>query len=182
MEQAYPTIVGAAKVTASQIPGGDSMPPGQLVSVAASSGFRRLDDASLAKLAWLSAELANRADTATCAMLWNGGAGQAIVPAIEELPVDQQRKWARIFDRAALATVSGLPVRPAPSPAEFQSALSRAMLRSSSSELGAIKAVIDDPDHQSETQKCEAVRGIYAAMMRADYADAITIQRALLNQ
>jgi hypothetical protein len=181
MEQAYPTIVSAAKLTASQIPGGELMPAGQLMSAAASSGFRRLDDASLVEMVLLSAELAQRADTETCAMLWSGGPGEAIVPAIEQLPANQQHKWARIFDHAALATIEGLPLRPAPTAAEFQAALNRTMLRSSQSDLNAIKAMVEDPNHQGASQKCDAARGMYAALLRTDYADAVTIERGLLN-
>jgi hypothetical protein len=178
--QAYPTIAQATRQIASKTPGGGST--NQLVSAAATDGFRRLDDAWLAKLVWLSAELANRADTQTCAMLWSGGEGAAIVPAIEQLPVDQQRKWARIFDRAALASVNNLPLRPAPSAAEFQAALSRTMLTATPDGLSAIKTMIDDPQHQSDAAKCAAVRAIYAGMMRANYADAITVERGLINQ
>jgi hypothetical protein len=182
MEQAYPTIVRAAKLTASQIPGGESMPAGQLMSAAASGGFRRLDDPSLAQLVLLSAELAQRADPETCAMLWSGGAGAAFVPAIEKLPADQQHKWARIFDHAALASIEGLPLRPPPTATEFQEALNRTMLRSPPSDLNAIKAVVEDGEHQDAAQKCDAARAMYAALLRTDYDDAVTIERGLLNR
>ncbi|HUA33422.1 MAG TPA: hypothetical protein VMA09_07445 [Candidatus Binataceae bacterium] len=180
--QSYPTISRATNQIASQAAGGSSMTASQLLTAAANDGFRRLDDASLGKLLWLSSELANRANTQSCAMLWSGGAGEAFVPAIEQLPVDQQRKWGRIYDRAALASINGLPVRRAPNPQDFQAALSRTMMYMPANDLNAIKAMINDPVHQSDAQKCAAVRAIYAGMMRADYADAITVERGLLHQ
>jgi hypothetical protein len=181
LEQSYPNIAKAMDTVAMRTPNGAAMTASQLMSAAAISGFRSLDDQSLMNFTVLRSELALQSDVATCAGLWSGNP-QNLVPAIEALPDDQQRQWAELFDRAAVATINRAPSPPAPSPAAFQQAMNRAVGGMSSSDAQLLNSVLEDPQHQAPADQCAAARALYAAIEHANHDDAVTITRGMLYQ
>jgi hypothetical protein len=181
LEQSYPNIAKAMDTVAMRTPGGASMTASQLMGAAAISGFRSFDDQSLMNFTMLRSELAQQSDAATCASLWSGNP-QNLVPAIEALPDDQQRQWAELFDRAAVATMNRAPSPPPPSPVVFQQAMNRVVGGVSASDAQLLKSVLEDPQHQTQTDQCSAARALYAAIEHANHDDAITITRGMLYQ
>jgi hypothetical protein len=181
LEQSYPNIAKAMDSVAMRSPDGASMIASQLLSAAAISGFRSLDDQSLMNFTTLRSEPTQQSDVATCAGLWSGNPLN-LVPAIEALPDDQQRQWAELFDRAAVATINRAPSPPAPSPAAFQQAMNRAVGGMSASDAQLLNAVLEDPRHQTSADQCAAVRALYGAMTRANRDDAVTITQGMLYQ
>jgi hypothetical protein len=181
LEDGYPQIVKAMDVVALQSPVTASMPVAGVLRVVASEGFRRLDDQSLLRLTSLRADLAQQSDLATCAGLWSGDLSNP-VPAIEMLPDAQQREWAQLFDRAAIAAANHTTPLPAPSPAQFQLALNRMVAAMPPADFDLITSVLDDPRHQSQDLECRAARTLYAALARGNQDDAVTIARGLINQ
>jgi hypothetical protein len=180
MERGYQNFFEAALVTGAHAPNGASMSLNRLLALSSRDGLQRLDDGSISDLVRLRSELARESDTATCAGIWSGSIAQNLVPAIEKLPVDQQRQWAMIFNRAAQATINKVPIRPAPTPAEYQPALNRMLTGVAPADLRAIKSALDDSAHPTPDQECRAVRAFYGGMTRANPADAVMVARALL--
>src|SRR5208337_3996615 len=182
MERDYKKLFEATIIVGAQAPNGSAMPTDQLLALASRDGLQRLDDAEILELIRLRSELVRRADTTSCAGIWSGAAVGKLIPAIEKLPADQQRQWAALFNRAAQATIDKVPVRPAPTQDQFQSALNRMVGRLPPPDLEAIDAAINDPAHQTPEQECSAVRGFYSAMARCKRADAVTVARAHLYE
>ncbi len=181
LEESYPNVAKAMDSVARRSPDGASMTASQLMSAAAVSGFRGLDDQSLMNFTTLRSELAAQSDVTTCAGLWSGNP-QNLVPAIEALPDDQQRQWAELFDRAAVAAMNGAPGLPAPSPAAFQQSMNRIVGQMSSSDAQLLKQVLEDPQHQTPANQCAAARAFYGAITRGNQTDVVTITRGMLNQ
>ena len=179
LEDGYPQIAKAMSVVAVQTPNAAAMPVADLLRVVAAQGFQRLDDQSMLTLTNLRADLAQQSDVATCAGLWSGDPSN-LVPAIETLPDDQQRQWAQLFDQAAVATINHAPIRPVPSPQQFQVALNRTVAAMPAADLDVVKSVLDDPAHQSQDTQCQAARALYFAIQRANHDDAVTIARSLI--
>jgi hypothetical protein len=179
MQNDYKNIFEAALLTGAQAPNGQSMPVEQLLALASRDGLQRLDDRSIDDLVHLRLELAQRSDTATCAGIWSGSIARNLVPAIEKLPADQQRQWASIFNSAAQATINKTPIRPAPTPDQYQPALSRMLNGVPPDDLQAINSAID-ARNLSADQECHAVRAFYGGMVHANPADRIMVARALL--
>ncbi len=179
MQNDYRNIFEAALLTGVQAPNGQSMPLDQLLALSSRDGLQRLDDGSISDLVRLRQELAQQSDTAPCAGIWSGSIARNLVPAIEKLPDDQQRQWAAIFNRAAEATINKVPIRPAPTPDQYQPALNRMLSGVSPADLQAINSAIDSTN-LSPDQECSAVRAFYGGMVRANPADAVMIARALL--
>jgi len=182
MERDYKNLFEATIIFGAQAPNGSAMPTDQLLALASRDGLQRFDDAEILELIRLRSELVRRADTTTCAGIWSGAAVGKLVPAIEKLPADQQRQWAALFNRAAQATIDKVPVRPAPTRDQFQSALNRMVGRLPPLDLEAIDAAINDPARLTPEQECSAVRVFYGAITRANRADAVTVARAHLYE
>jgi hypothetical protein len=179
LEQNYPMIAKAMSVVASQTPGGASMPKNQLLGLVAKSGFERLDGESLLLLVRLRSQLADSSNTVGCAALWSGD-NRNLVPAIEALPDHQQQLWARMFGQTAAAVANGMPVTPAPTPEQFQSALGRIIASLQPAEVEQIKGVVEDPSHQTAADECNAARTLYQAMLKANRIDVAVVARGLL--
>jgi hypothetical protein len=181
LEQGYANISKAAVITAGQVPGGQSMPADEVFRATAHGGLQRLDDASISTLIRLRADLAVRADPKTCAALWSGD-NLNLIPAIESLPDDQQQAWAQLFDQAAAATVNNMPIRPAPSPEQYQEAFNRTMAGLEPSEFEEIESVVTSPEHQSRRDQCIAARLFYGRLNQMNNADALIVTRSRLYQ
>jgi len=182
MQVNYRDLFEAAIITGAQDPNGASMPLERLLAAASRDGLQRLGDQSIAELIRLRSELADRADLSTCAGLWSGSMARGFVPAVESLPPQRQREWAQLFDQAARATINRMPVRPAPTPDQYQPALTRMMSRLPPADLEALRSALDDSARLTPAQECKAVRVFYGALMRTNHADAVTLSRAMLYQ
>jgi hypothetical protein len=180
MQVNYRDLFEAAIITGAQDPNGASMPLERLLAAASRDGLQRLNDQSIAELVRLRSELANRADLATCAGLWSGSMARGFVPAVESLHPQQQREWAQLFDQAARATINRMPIRPAPTPDQYQPALTRMLSQLPPADLEAFKSALDDSAHLTPAQECKAVRVFCGALARTDHADAVTLSRAML--
>lgn len=179
LEQGYANISKAAVITAGRVPGSQSMPANEVFRATAADGLERLDDASIMTLIRLRADLANRADPKTCAALWSGD-NVNLVAAIESLPDDQQQQWAELFDRAAAATVNNTPIRPAPSPEQYQEAFNRTMAGLGPSEFEEVASTVTNPDHQTARDQCIAARLFYGRLKQMSSADALIVTRSRL--
>ena len=180
MQRNYQDLFQAAIITGVADPNGTSMSLEQLLAAANRNGLRRLNDQWIGELIPLRAQLAYLANTRTCASLWSGSVEQGFVPAIETLNPQQQRLWAEIFDQAARAVINHTPIRPAPSPAEYQPALSGIMSKMAPPDLAALNEALADSTQLAPDQECNAARALYGGIARANRADALTITRAML--
>ncbi len=182
LQSDYQNIFEATIIAGAQAPDGESMRLDGLLALASRDGLQRLDDSSIFNLIYLRSELAERTNVATCAGIWSGQVGDRLVPAIESLPADQQRRWARLFDQAALATIKGLPVRPPPTPEQYQTALNSMLARLPRRNRDAVDSALKDDGQLTAAQECNAVRAFYSGLRRTSGADALIIARALLHQ
>jgi hypothetical protein len=182
MQLNYEDMFKAAILTGVAEPNGTSMSLDQLLAAANRNGLQRLNDQWVWELILLRAQIANRANTATCASLWSGSVDSGFVPAIETLDPQQQRLWAEVFDQAARAIVNKAPIRPAPTPEQYKPALTRVMSKMTLSDLEDLNAALSDSSSLTRDQKCGAARGLFTAIARARRADALTVTRAMLYQ
>jgi hypothetical protein len=182
MQLNYEDLFKAAIITGVQDRKGTSMSLEQLLAAANRNGLQRLNDQWIGELIPLRAQLANRANTRTCASLWSGSVDRGFVPAIEALDPQQQRLWALVFDQAARAVINRAPIRPAPTPEQYQPALTRIVSKMAPSDLEDLNAALSDSSHVTPDQECGAARGLFTAVARANRADALTVTRAMLYQ
>jgi hypothetical protein len=180
MQQNYEDLFKAAIITGVDNPKGTSMSLEQLLAAANRNGLQRLNDQWLGELIPLRAQLANRANTATCASLWSGSVDRGFVPAIETLDPQRQRLWAEVFDQAALAIIDRRPIRPAPVPEQYKPALTRIMSKLTPQEIEDLNTALADSSHLTPDQQCGAARALYTGIARASRADALTVTRAML--
>jgi hypothetical protein len=180
MERNYKNLFEAALISGAQAPNGATMPLDRLLAMASRDGLQRLDDGSIGELIRLRSELVRQSDTATCAGIWSGSSGGGLVPAIKKLPAGEQQRWAALFNRAAQATIDRVPIRPAPTPDQYQPALNRMLSAVPPNDVDAINTAINGSGSATLEQECSAVRAFYGGMLRANPADAVVITRALL--
>jgi len=182
LESNYQNIFEATIIAGAQAPDGGSMPLDRLLALASRDGLQRLDDGSIFNLIYLRSELAERTDVVTCAGIWSGQIAGTLVPAIESLPADQQREWAQLLNQLALATINKVPVRPAPTPDQYQKALNRMRAAMPVRDRDAVDSAVTDSAHSTPAQECEAMRAFYNGLLRTRHADAVTVARGLLYQ
>jgi hypothetical protein len=176
LQRSYPDFIAAARIVDVRT---NAATPEQLLETVSRTGLQRLDDRSLLALIWLRAELAKRADGATCSALASGNP-RKLFAAIRILPDSQQQMWAQLFDVTALSIVRNVPVRPPPSSDAVRAAAARAFAGLSSQDRDALQLSMDSSAAPSSGDGCAAARIFYNRLSRASSADAIIITRAQL--
>ena len=172
LQRSYPDFIAAARIIDART---NATTPEQLLETISRTGLQRLNDRSLLALIWLRAELAKRAEGATCSALASGDP-RSLITAIRHLPDSQQRMWAQLFEVAALSIVRNVPIRPAPSSDAVQMAAVRAFAGLSAQDRDALRVSLNS----SGADACAGERIFYDRLTRADSADAILITRAQL--
>ena len=151
-----------------------------VVRLATTDGFQRLDDPPLLQMMHLRADLARRADVATCADLWNGERYDAVVRAIEASTADKQRQWAVIFDDAAIATFNQKPMRQPPGANEVHLAMRRLLVAMPPPDQLAMLDLTADDARPTAAEQCRGVKLFYGRMEKMDPSDALIIMRSSL--
>jgi hypothetical protein len=117
----YPDIAKALVINGVIDPDLKNANAEQMAAALATNGLQRLDDNSALRLLALRADMARRADAGVCARMWSRMYGDSLARQIGLLP--EQREWAEIFHRAALAIVRGDAPVPAPPPSRTEEAM-----------------------------------------------------------
>jgi len=184
MQKGYPDIVEAmltagARAANSQHLDASQINAAAVVQLAAAQGFQRLDDPTLTSIVRLRSDFVAHADPEACAEMWSGGGNnELLVRAIEALPDDQQRQWARLFDLAAIATIKNQPAVPPPPADQFNDAMGRLMATMSPADQATVEAMATSSSaNATPEQKCNAVRLFYGGLGKVSAADALTIVR-----
>ena len=184
MQKGYPDIVEAmltagARAANSQHLDASQINAAAVVQLAAAQGFQRLDDPTLTSIVRLRSDFVAHADPEACAEMWSGGGNnELLVRAIEALPDDQQRQWARLFDLAAIATIKNQPAVPPPPADQFNDAMGRLMATMSPADQATVEAMATSSSaNAAPEQKCNAVRLFYGGLEKVSAADALIIAR-----
>lgn len=154
----------------------------QMTAAMVSNGMQVLDDANAMEVLKLRAEMAKEANTEVCAHMWTGDYGPSLMNQIDSLPDNQQRVWAEIFDRAALAIIRGDPPIPPPRPEKTQEAMRLILSDASPADSSALISAARNPRAMSSDQLCVATRALYTGAMRLQRKDALAIARTILFQ
>lgn len=154
----------------------------QMTAAMVSNGMQVLDDANALEVLKLRAEMAKEASTEVCAHMWTGDYGPSLMNQIDSLPDNQQRVWAELFDRAALAIIRGDPPIPPPRSEKTQEAMRLILSDASPADSSALISAARNPRAMSSDQLCVATRALYTGAMRLPRKDALAIARRILFQ
>ena len=124
----------------------------------------------------------NAANTEVCAHMWTGDYGPSLIQQINALPDNQQRVWAEIFDRAALAIIRADSPIPPPRPEKTREAMSLILSGASPADSSALISAARNPRAMGSDQLCEATQALYSGAMRLPRKDALAIARTILFQ
>jgi hypothetical protein len=154
----------------------------QMTAAMVSNGMQVLDDASALEVLKLRAEMAKRASNEVCAHMWTGDYGLSLMKQIDSLPDNQQRLWAEIFDRAALAIIRANSPIPPPRPEKTQEAMRLILSSASPADSSSLISAARNPRAMGSDQLCEATQALYSGAMRLPRKDALAIARTILFQ
>jgi hypothetical protein len=177
----YPNIVKALLVNGVLDPDLKGASADQMTAAMVTNGMRVIDDDTALEVLKLRAGMANSASTEVCAHMWTGDYGPSLIQQINSLPAAQQRVWAEIFDRAALAIIRDDDPIP-PQPAETEKAMRLILRGASDGDSAALVSAARNPQAIGTGQLCQATRALYAGAIRLPREDALAIARAILFQ
>jgi hypothetical protein len=104
-----------------------------------------------------------------------------LIKQIDSLPDNQQRVWAEVFDRAALALIrTDEPM--VPQPADTEKAMRLILRGASAADSAALLSAARNPQAIGSAQLCEATRALYSGAINLPRQDALAIVRAILFQ
>jgi hypothetical protein len=177
----YPDIVKALLINGVVDPDLKGASADQMTAAMVTNGMQMLDDDAALEVLKLRAEMANRANTQVCAHMWTGDYGPSLIEQINALPDNQQRIWAAIFDRAALAIIRGKPRIPPPRREETQEAMRLILNGASPADSSSLVSAARNPQALDSNQLCVATRALYAGATRLPRTDALAIARTILS-
>jgi hypothetical protein len=153
----------------------------QMTAAMVINGMQVIDDETALEVLKLRAEMAKRAATEVCAQMWTGDYGPSLMKQIDSLPENQQRVWAEVFDRAALALIrTDEPI--VPQPEDTEKAMRLILRGASAADSAALLSAARNPQAIGNAQLCEATRALYSGAISLPRKDALAITRAILFQ